>query len=95
PNPTGIETDTIYLMYYLPKACDINLFIYDPFGNIILDKKIKRNETGAQPGVNYFIWNCRDKNNRKVPNGLYNIRIIGITHTKKVFDNNYRILVVW
>ncbi|MCX7837094.1 MAG: hypothetical protein N2323_03950 [candidate division WOR-3 bacterium] len=95
PNPTGIEIDSMILMYYLPQDCDINLFIYDPFGNIILERKIKKNEIGAQRGVNYFIWNCRDKNNRKVPNGLYNIRITGISHTKKVFDNTYRILVVW
>ncbi len=95
PNPTGIETDSIILMYYLPKACDVNLFIYDPFGNIILEKKIRKDEIGAQSGVNYFIWNCKDKNNKKVPNGLYNIRITGITHTKKIFDNTYRILVVW
>uniref|UniRef100_A0A7V3ZV72 Uncharacterized protein n=1 Tax=candidate division WOR-3 bacterium TaxID=2052148 RepID=A0A7V3ZV72_UNCW3 len=95
PNPTGIEADSIKLLYYLPIACDVNLLIYDPFGNIILNKKIRKNEIGAQKGLNYFIWNCRDNNYKKVANGLYNIRIIGVTHTQKVFDNTYRFLVVW
>jgi len=95
PNPTGIEADSIKLLYYLPIACDVHLLIYDPFGNVILNKKIRKNEIGAQKGVNYFIWDCRDNNHKKVANGLYNIRIIGLTHTQKVFDNTYRFLVVW
>lgn len=45
---------------------DISLKIYDVIGRSVFDKTIKEND---------FIWNCCDNNNRKLPAGVYFVRV--------------------
>lgn len=96
PNPFGsLNQDFTKIIYHLRDNVDTKILIYDPFGNPIYKRTIKKGEMGARRGVNVTTWDGRDEKGNKVASGIYYVRVIGITHTGRIFDNGYRIGVVW
>ncbi len=96
PNPFGtINQNWTTIMYHLARAVDVKFLIYDPFGNPVYERLIKKQEMGARAGVNKITWDGTDKQGRRVASGIYHIRIIGIAHTGKVIDRGWTIGVIW
>ncbi|MEO0102345.1 MAG: FlgD immunoglobulin-like domain containing protein [candidate division WOR-3 bacterium] len=96
PNPFGsLNQDFTKIIYHLRDNVDIKVLIYDPFGNPIYKRLIKKGEMGARRGVNVTTWDGRDDKGNKVASGIYYVRVIGIAHTGRIFDKGYRIGVVW
>ncbi|MEO0098493.1 MAG: hypothetical protein ABIK99_00145 [candidate division WOR-3 bacterium] len=96
PNPFGnLNQNFTKIIYHLRDNVDTKILIYDPFGNPIYKRLIKKGEMGARKGVNVVVWDGRDDKGDKVASGIYYVRVVGIAHTGRIFDKGYRIGVVW
>lgn len=95
PNPFGYNQNYTEIQYYLTQRCDITFTIYDPFGNSVLTRKYLKDNEGAQLGFNKVTWNGFDDQGHKVVSGVYLLKIWGLRHTSTVFNQTYRIGVVW
>ena len=95
PNPFGYNQNFTEIQYYLNKGCNISFAIYDPFGNPVLFRKYPQGNEGGKSGLNKVIWDGRDDQGHKVVSGVYLIKLWGLLHTRTIFNQTYRIGVVW
>ena len=79
PNPFISQT---VIRYSLPKESEVNLSIYNSFGNLV---RLLKNGV-EKPGVYKVIWNGKDNQGNKVSSGIYFYRLSTnkFTATKKV-----------
>lgn len=95
PNPFGYEQDHATIAYYIDYDVDVTVAIYDPFGNPVMERKIRSGDEGARHGINEITWDGRDERGRQVASGIYLIEVSGTIHTGTAFKRGYRIGVVW
>ncbi len=95
PNPMGIETQNMVFAYSLDQACNVTFAIYDPFGNLVYERKIASGGTGARAGLNRLIWDGDNDEGQRVASGVYYVAIKGWTHTATIFDKKMKVGVVW
>ncbi|MCK4252395.1 hypothetical protein KAX97_13180 [candidate division WOR-3 bacterium] len=95
PNPMGIETQNMVFAYSLDQACNVTFAIYDPFGNLVHERKIASGGTGARAGLNRLIWDGDNDEGQRVASGVYYVAIKGWTHTATIFDKKMKVGVVW
>jgi len=95
PNPFGYNQDRTEIQYFVPTSCNVEMAIYDPFGNLVITKKFRPGEEGAKNGINKISWDGRNGKGKKVANGVYVFKVWGTVYTKKVFDKELRIAVLW
>lgn len=79
PNPFGSEHKHTTISYYLTRACDVNISIYDRFGNLV--KTWKRS---GRIGYNYLTWNGKNNRGKMVANGAYLLAIRATERTETV-----------
>jgi hypothetical protein len=79
PNPFISQT---VIRYSLPKESEVNLSIYNSFGNLV---RLLKNGV-EKPGVYKVIWDGKDNQGNKVSSGIYFYRLSTnkFTATKKV-----------
>lgn len=77
----NFSLDKIKISYYLPKSGEVEIMIYSAIGTCL--KTVK---TIQSQGRHIFIWDCKDKNGKKMPNGIYFVKInfSGYTNIKKM-----------
>lgn len=95
PNPFGFSRENTEIQYYLPTSCDVTMAIYDPFGNLVITKVFKSGTEGAKNGVNKITWDGKNGKGKKVANGVYVFKVWGTVYTRKVFEKEARIGVIW
>ncbi len=95
PNPFGFNRDAAEIVYYLNRSGAVDVRIFDPFGNEVVDWRFAAGEPGARAGINRLMWNGRNRNGRRVASGVYVVQVIGQLHTGTVFRSTYRLGVVW
>lgn len=79
PNPFGSDHKHTTISYYLSRACDVNISIYDRFGNLV--KTWKRS---GRVGYNYLTWNGKNNRGKMVANGAYLLAIRATERTETV-----------
>lgn len=95
PNPFGFNKDQVEISYYLQRSCNVNVRIYDPFGNEVISRDCRQGAEGGEEGVNRVYWDGRNSKGRRVANGVYLVEVVGSVHTGSIFKNAQRIGVVW
>jgi hypothetical protein len=76
-NPNPVEENT-KLIYWLSKNADIEIKIWTVSGEEVFKEKIK-----GYKGMNAYLWNGKNKNNKKVATGVYIYKIIAKTPKEK------------
>lgn len=90
PNPFGkIGSEETYFVFYLPKPADVEICIYDLFGNLV--KKIEMN---GVTGVNRIKWNGRNEKGKKVSSGTYIAILKAISGAEKVIQTKRLISII-
>lgn len=96
PNPLGIEgPGSMYFEYRLPASANVSFLIFDPFGNLVLQKEIDAGDIGAQAGLNRIAWTGRNDKNQRVASGLYYAVLKAWTHTNTVAKAAVKVGVIW
>jgi hypothetical protein len=96
PNPLGIEGEgSMYFEYRLPASANVSFLIFDPFGNLVLQKEIDAGDVGAQAGLNRIAWTGRNDKNQRVATGLYYVVLKAWTHTTTIIKTATKVGVVW
>lgn len=81
PNPAADKTT---IRFSSDKKTDVTLTIYNASGSVVWENKIS--SENVVEGVNYCVWDLRDRNSRRVPNGTYVLKVSDGTAvvTKKI-----------
>jgi len=96
PNPLGIEgPGSMYFEYRLPASANVSFLIFDPFGNLVLQKEIDAGDIGAQAGLNRIAWTGRNDKNQRVASGIYYAVLKAWTHTNTVVKAATKVGVIW
>ena len=95
PNPMGIESPIMNIMYNLNSSCNVIFAIYDPFGNLVRSSEISAGSRGAMAGNNLLHWDGRNEKGKRVASGVYYLVIKGYTHTATIFEKRMKIGVAW
>ncbi|MEO0077466.1 MAG: hypothetical protein ABIK86_00500 [candidate division WOR-3 bacterium] len=95
PNPFGFNSQGCEIFYYLQRSSPVTVAIYDPFGSEVITWRFSPGQPGALSGVNKVIWDGRNRQGRRVANGIYVVHVLGQLHTGTTFSNTYRLGVAW
>jgi hypothetical protein len=99
PNPFGLESETTHIDYYLSEDANVNLTIYDLFGNLVWTKDI---EAGSPGGIsrrnsshpNSVEWNGINDKGQKVGNGGYILLAKAVANGKVIMNSKRKIVVL-
>lgn len=95
PNPFGFNRQSCEIFYYLSRSAPVTVAIYDPFGSEVASWKFSPGQMGALSGVNKVVWNGRNRQGRRVANGIYVVHVLSQLHTGTTFNGTYRLGVAW
>lgn len=86
PNPFNpAQNQTTSINYYLTSDSDIELYIYDAFGRIVVSEKISKDDLDAisqsatSSGGASWTWDGKNGEGRVVANGIYYVRVLAKT----------------
>jgi hypothetical protein len=99
PNPFGAQNSVTHIDYYLPEDADVDLRIFDLFGNLVWSKNISAGSPGGMGRAqnahpNSVIWDGINDKGQKVGSGGYILMAKAVANGRTVMDTHRKIAVV-
>jgi hypothetical protein len=99
PNPFGISSPVTRIDYYLAEDADVNLQIFDLFGNLVWTKQIMAGTPGgmgrsSSSHPNSVIWDGTNDRGQKIGSGGYILIAKGQVNGRSIMNATRKIAVI-
>jgi flagellar hook assembly protein FlgD len=96
PNPFGYNQPTTTIRYLLSRDANVNLTIYDLFGNTVWHREFSSGNEGGRGGLvpNSVIWDGKNEKGQEVGSGAYVLRLVATTSAETIANYTRKIAVV-